>query len=359
MELNKKIKELISEGETEKALNTLVEYSKTKNSHIAQQAFLLSGQFKQWKRENSLGINKSSNELRRIELSIMELLDGYQSSSQASPAAPILVKEKSTNWMPMVIGILGFAVVALSFLYFSKDKSTPHNETSKTGEVIAATGSTTPPEKQKEPITSTESTIPTEKEPEEKVTLPPTDVPQSTPPPAKVSAISKYKTVPLAGKTWMSQNLNEPSAGSICYNENSFNCTTLGRLYTFGAAQKVCAKLGDGWRLPNNADWKTLTRAFGGALLDMEYDGKAAFQKLSKGGNSNFNGELGGKRIYSFNHQQFFFYDANDIGYYWSDEDKNGSPDKAHIYTFRGRDNTLLYETIPKTDYVSCRCVKD
>ena len=375
MELNKKIQELISEGETEKAIKALVEYAKDKNSHISQQAFLLSGQFKQWKRENSLGINKSSNELRRIELSIMELLEGYQSSANQAPTKlstppppPVSTKEKSTNWMPVVIGILGVAVVALAFLYFSGDKSHKHNGTAvSSAGITATTGDTKPAKEEKETTASTGTTIPKEKEstedsnpPKDKLSPPPTDVPEITPPPpSNIPAISKYKTIKLAGKTWMSQNLNEAADGSICYNEDSFNCTTFGRLYTFEAARKACADLGRAWRLPNNADWKTLTRAYGGALLDLEYDGKESFKQLSKGGSSNFNAELGGKRIYFSENQQFFFYDVNDIGYYWSDEDKNGSPDQARMYTFRGRDNTLLYEAIPKNDFISCRCVKD
>ena len=172
-----------------------------------------------------------------------------------------------------------------------------------------------------------------------------------------IPAISKYKTEEMSGKIWMIQNLNEATDGAICYNEDSYNCSIWGKLYTFKAAKNACTALGKGWRLPNNEDWKALTRSYGGAYGDLNSDGKQGYSLLSEGGSSGFKAKLGGKRIDLGNF--FGFYDAETIGYYWSDEVVNDNPNHAAMYTFRSSDNFLLYESISKEDYISCRCVKD
>ncbi len=169
--------------------------------------------------------------------------------------------------------------------------------------------------------------------------------------------ISRYETAELSGKVWMIQNLNEATDGALCYNENSDRCSDWGLLYTFKAAKKACATLGEGWRLPNDTDWRALTRSYGGAYGDLNSDGKKGYSLLYKGGSSGFNATLGGKRINLGN--VLAFYDAETIGYYWSDQGVKDEPNHAAMYTFRSSDNFLLHESIPKEDYISCRCARD
>jgi uncharacterized protein (TIGR02145 family) len=167
-----------------------------------------------------------------------------------------------------------------------------------------------------------------------------------------------YLDVQLAGLTWMAVNLDEPVEGeSICYGEDDLKCEKTGRLYTLNGARQACAALGKGWRLPTYEDWANLTRLYGGAYGDGSNDGVAAFRALSAQGNTGFNAEFGGKLIYSPEDGYFHFYDYETIGHYWADGTPSDRPDEGLVYTFRAQ-GLLLIESIPKTDYISCRCVR-
>lgn len=68
------IKSLISKGKTEEALKCLIQLS-AENPDIENQALLLSGQYQQWEVSKRLGILESDIEVRRIQHSILDLLD--------------------------------------------------------------------------------------------------------------------------------------------------------------------------------------------------------------------------------------------------------------------------------------------
>ena len=70
-----------------------------------------------------------------------------------------------------------------------------------------------------------------------------------------------YNTVKIGTQTWMAENLNYKTSDSWCYDNNSSNCNTYGRLYTWEAALNACPS---GWHLPTDAEWITLTNYLGG-----------------------------------------------------------------------------------------------
>lgn len=72
------------------------------------------------------------------------------------------------------------------------------------------------------------------------------------------------KTVTINGLEWMSKNLDVEVPDSWYYREELANGKLYGRLYTWESAQAACDLLGEGWRLPTDAEWRALAMAHGG-----------------------------------------------------------------------------------------------
>ncbi len=150
-----------------------------------------------------------------------------------------------------------------------------------------------------------------------------------------------YKTINLAGQTWMAQNLNYNTGKSICYYNETSNCDEFGMLYTWDDATKACP---DGWHLPNDAEWSHLINNYGGI--------REAGKHLKKGGDSGFNDLLAG-----YHDKAGFFGKKDESSYHWSSTDQT-----ANYASFKGIyhdvDNVGAY-TYTKGDGFSVRCIKD
>ena len=114
-----------------------------------------------------------------------------------------------------------------------------------------------------------------------------------------------YRKVTIVKTTWMAENLNYETGGSVCYDNAPANCTKYGRLYDWDEAMRACPA---GWRLPTDGDWRIL-------------ETNAGLLKATSGWNDNGNGTddygfaaLPGGLGYSDGR----FYSAGDIGYWWS-----------------------------------------
>lgn len=193
MKAIEKIKAHIAKGETEKAINLLVDYTEESNSPRHKDAILLSGQFRQWKREITLGVQQSSGELRRIEMAIMDLVqekvDASKQSAQDTPLATTTTSKsataniskataepKKTNWGPIIAGLLGLLILVfgINTMFSDSPSYEDHNppvENPQDGEPIPPTEEPAPPTNEPTPPTE-EPTPPTEEEP-----IPPTEEP--------------------------------------------------------------------------------------------------------------------------------------------------------------------------------------
>ena len=146
------------------------------------------------------------------------------------------------------------------------------------------------------------------------------------------------------GKQWMTKNLNVNIEGSYCIDDKSQNCDKYGRLYTWEAAKKGCSELGDGWRLPNKAEWEKLRESYGGQ--------EASYKSLLNNGGSGFSAQLGGYRFSDGD-----YYHPGKLGNYWSRTEYG--VDDAWYFFFDGYDGTLLLYYYYKTEARSVRCIKD
>jgi uncharacterized protein (TIGR02145 family) len=90
-----------------------------------------------------------------------------------------------------------------------------------------------------------------------------------------------YKTSVIGTQVWMAENLNYGADGSRCYYDDPVNCVKYGRLYDWATAMALDANCNSnncteqvqenhrgicpqGWHIPSDNEWKTLTNFVGG-----------------------------------------------------------------------------------------------
>lgn len=176
-----------------------------------------------------------------------------------------------------------------------------------------------------------------------------------------------YKTVQIGTQTWMAENLNFASdTGSICYDNQSSNCKTFGRLYTWEVAKQVCPQ---GWHLPSDNEWQMLERSIGMPENEINMIG-------FRGGINNSAGKLKSKT--DWNSSDSLVYD--DIGFHALPAGNYGFHEKmfalincnAFFWTstpyqdkfawnrdIKDTDNTIFRSQKYKRVGFSVRCVKD
>jgi uncharacterized protein (TIGR02145 family) len=150
------------------------------------------------------------------------------------------------------------------------------------------------------------------------------------------------------GRTWTTSNLRLALPGSYCYDDAAPQCLRLGRLYTWASAVQGCTRLGPGWRLPTDDDWRQLAKAYGGLLGDSE--GRASSADL-RAARSGFNVVLGGNREAGGSYARV---DAH--GFYWTATESDN--DHAWFYNF-GRLGLNRHRGGDKSMAVSVRCVEE
>ena len=121
MEIQKKIKDHLTRGETDIAIEQLLSYSQTKSKEFQNNCILLSSQFQEWKENKIRGINQGSEDLRRIESSILELLEIGENPKE-KVLVPVMGKIKN-KWIIAIPLVLTSILVVSLLVNFGNDHS--------------------------------------------------------------------------------------------------------------------------------------------------------------------------------------------------------------------------------------------
>jgi uncharacterized protein (TIGR02145 family) len=169
---------------------------------------------------------------------------------------------------------------------------------------------------------------------------------------------NNYSIVQIGGQTWMAENLNYSTGNSWCYDNNSSNCNTYGRLYDWQAALGACPS---GWHLPSDAEWTVLTDFLGGESIaggKMKETGTAHWLSTNTGAtnSSGFTALPGGGRYYFNGIGNFYNLTYN--AYFWSSTE--------HPSTSASWSRSLVYHNEAvgrdggdKTGGLSARCIQN
>jgi uncharacterized protein (TIGR02145 family) len=160
-----------------------------------------------------------------------------------------------------------------------------------------------------------------------------------------------YRTITVAGVTWMSENLKyKAKSGAFYFDNDSNNIPAYGVLYEWKTALNSCPS---GWRLPSGTEFQALINYF----EQKETWGKIATDP------SSFGIQLGGMQDY-----EGTFSEMDESGYYWTstEYDKTNAEyfsyliidDKPIIDISRKEDVADIHGT-EKTNKYSVRCLKD
>ena len=168
-----------------------------------------------------------------------------------------------------------------------------------------------------------------------------------------------YNVVKIGNLTWMAENLNYATEGSMCPDGDSRNCKRLGRLYTWAEAKTVCP---EGWRLPTKADFaELLARPNAGEALKSR-DGW--FKKGNGSDEFGFNALPAGYRgaILKADDGAITGGKFDGIGgyaYFWSATEDAENPESNAYYLFLSfSSDAASLNSFAKEDYRSVRCVR-
>jgi uncharacterized protein (TIGR02145 family) len=109
--------------------------------------------------------------------------------------------------------------------------------------------------------------------------------PTPTPPPDPTPVVGDmkdtrdnqtYATVQLGAQTWLAHDLNYDTGNSWCYDDDSANCDTYGRLYDWETAKTACPA---GWHLASDQEWSVFIK-----FLDPDADPAETEESLWAGG---------------------------------------------------------------------------
>lgn len=185
-----------------------------------------------------------------------------------------------------------------------------------------------------------------------------------------------YKTVCIGSQVWMAENLNYNASGSKCYQNDTNNCNTYGKLYNWNTAMDgsgssssnpsgvrgICPQ---GWHLPSSSEWNELIAFLGGTHVA---GGKMKATNLWLSPNTGATNSSGFTALPSG------LYTANPnnpwaakgvVTYFWSTTEALSAPTLVSTVIMKYDTTVARPINIQKVDYgnvplmLPCRCVKD
>ena len=160
-----------------------------------------------------------------------------------------------------------------------------------------------------------------------------------------------YRTITIAGVTWMGENLKfKAIVGSYYFDNDSNNVPGYGVLYHWKTAMSACPT---GWHLPSGAEFRTLVDHF---------EHKETWGKIPSEPSS-FGIQLGGMQDYDG-----IFSEIDESGYYWiSTEYDNGNAeyfsylliDEMPVIDISRKEDIPDIHGTEKSNKYSVRCVKN
>ncbi len=131
MKMVNNIKKLISEGDTQEAIDAIQEILEGTNSKLLNQTYLLESQFKELQSKIRLGIQSEATELNRINMSLLSICDDIQ-DQKVKPKHTVVASEQSSMLQnPMVkyaligLGVLLAIWLISTFIGGSPDENQP------------------------------------------------------------------------------------------------------------------------------------------------------------------------------------------------------------------------------------------
>ena len=201
---------------------------------------------------------------------------------------------------------------------------------------------------------------------------------------------SVYGYVQIGSQIWMAENLNydynQNTAKSYCYDDDTANCTTYGRLYTWAAAMDSAAVFADdgkgcgykatctaadtvrgvcpeGWHLPSSDEWSALEKSVAESLYNGETE-NVGYALKSTSGWTEYDGKTGGSDAFGFGalpagfRTNFgMFYHVQSIAYFWSSTESSANAASRRYLDYAGSGLRTSYSS--KDIARSVRCVKD
>jgi uncharacterized protein (TIGR02145 family) len=179
-----------------------------------------------------------------------------------------------------------------------------------------------------------------------------------------------YKTVTIGTQTWLAENLNYETEGSVCYDNKPDNCAKYGRLYDWQTAMKVCPK---GWHLPDNDEWDKLLRFVDGdKSTEKPYLSYTAGKHLKA--SSGWNGDGNGTDKYGFSalpggfdFSNSWFRYVGEYGNWWSSSEGfteeydgfDGDYDHVFVRQMVHKIDDVSWMDFKKDYRLSVRCLQD